>query len=260
MRDQEMTSLNEAVRRYWEAEPNGTGQFVAPQSGVDRVAWFEAIEARRYGLEPFIHSAAQFTRFRGKELLEIGVGAGTDHLQWARAGAFCHGVDITEAGVALTREHLALYGFGSALQVINAETLPYPDSTFDAVYSWGVIHHSEHPEVMVDEIHRVLRPGGVFIGMMYARHSLVALKLWVRHGLFRLRPFKSLRDVIWNHMESVGTKAYTRRELQSMFAAYDDVTLEQVATPYDRARLPGWLRGRVPDRLGWFIVIHATRR
>jgi 2-polyprenyl-3-methyl-5-hydroxy-6-metoxy-1,4-benzoquinol methylase len=72
---------------------------------------------------------------------EVGVGAGTDHLQWARAGALCHGVDLTDAAIETTRARLAHYGFTSELRRVDAETLPFPDDTFDVVWSWGVIHH-----------------------------------------------------------------------------------------------------------------------
>lgn len=252
------SELNQRVREYWESEPNGTAPSVAPLEG-DRSSWFKAIEARRYELEPFIRAAAQFERYSGKRLLEIGVGVGTDHLQWARAGAICHGVDITDAAVALTKEHLGLHGFQSDLRVSDAETLPFPDESFDIVYSWGVIHHAESPARIVDEVFRVLRPGGVFVGMVYARHSVVALKLWIRHGLLKLRPLRSLRDVIWHHMESLGTKAYTRSEVESLFGRFRLVRLEQVATPYDRTRIPRFLAPLVPARFGWFMVIHATR-
>src|SRR2546430_8987572 len=136
--------------------------------------WFERIEDHRYQLIPHIHAVAQFTRHRGKKILEIGVGAGTDHLQWARAGARCVGVDLTDAAIELTRAHLAMHGFESDLRRADAEALPFPDESFDLVYSWGVIHHSEQPAEIVSEIHRVLRPGGTFIGMLYGRRSVVA--------------------------------------------------------------------------------------
>ncbi|MBI3724778.1 class I SAM-dependent methyltransferase, partial [bacterium] len=164
--------LNDQVRRYWEREPCGTSQELTGELEPRSLAWFERVEEHRYAVEPFIHSVAQFTRHHGKKLLEVGVGAGTDHLQWARAGLECHGVDLTDAAIETTRARLAAYGFESELRRIDAESLPFEDASFDLVYSWGVIHHSESPRKIVSEIHRVLRPGGTFIGMMYGRRSL----------------------------------------------------------------------------------------
>jgi SAM-dependent methyltransferase len=251
--------INERVRDYWEAEPCGTAPFIVGDLEQGTREWFERIEELRYAIEPEIHAHAQFTRHRGKKLLEIGVGAGTDHLQWARAGAICHGVDLTDAAVEVTRRRLALYGFESQLQRCDAESLPFPDSYFDVVYSWGVIHHTEHPDRIVSEIHRVLQPGGTFIGMLYGRRSPAALKLWLRRGLLRGRPWLSLRQVIWDNMESVGTKAYTARELRELFAGFRHVQAQPVITHYDRLRVPRWIAEALPDRWGWFILVRATR-
>src|SRR5690606_3871304 len=191
-----MTTLNDQVRAFWEAGACGTDAELARPLERRSREWFEAIEENRYRLEPFIHGFAQFTRHRGKKILEVGVGAGTDHLQWARAGCECFGVDLTQEAIDTTAARLRLYGFHSTLQRVDAERLPFPDESFDLVYSWGVIHHSERPEAIVAEVHRVLRPGGLFLGMLYNRRALVTLELWVRHALLAGRPWRSFRDVL----------------------------------------------------------------
>jgi len=252
--------LNDEVRAFWEQEPCGTGQTIVGETATGTREYYETIEEHRYRVEPFIHSVVQFTRYHGMTLLEVGVGAGTDHLQWARAGAICHGVDLTEAAIETTRRRFELYGFRSELSHVDAENrLPYPDDTFDVVYSWGVIHHSEHPERIIAEIRRVLKPGGRFIGMMYGRRSVAALKLWIRHGLLKGRPSRSFADVIWYHVESVGTKAYTQTELAHLLSAFRDVELIPMITPYDTLRLPGWLTQFLPGRCGWFIGFRTIK-
>jgi ubiquinone/menaquinone biosynthesis C-methylase UbiE len=219
--------------------------------------WYERIEEHRYRLEPYIHAVAQFSRYRGKRLLEIGVGAGTDHLQWARAGAECSGVDLTDAAITLTRERLALYGQESTLQRLDAETLPFADASFEVVYSWGVIHHSEHPAAIVSEVRRVLRPGGVFIGMVYARHSVVAVKVWLKNALLRGRPWRTFADVLSHHMESVGTKAYTPREVRALLSGFRRVELLRCITPYDTNRFPAVMSQFFPDAWGWNLCFRA---
>jgi ubiquinone/menaquinone biosynthesis C-methylase UbiE len=251
--------LVEQVRTYWEGEPCGTSPQIVGDLAPMSPEWFERIEEHRYAVEPFIHSIAQFTRHRGKRLLEVGVGAGTDHLQWARAGALCHGVDLTDAAIETTRARLAHYGLASQLRRVDAERLPFEDGSFDVVYSWGVIHHAERPEGVVAEIHRVLRPGGTFVGMLYSRRSLVGLRFWLKFGLLAGRPLRSFADVIWHHMESIGTRAYTRRELRALFGAFGSVQTIPLLTPYDTASLPGWLAHLLPDALGWFIAVRAIK-
>src|SRR6266478_3269862 len=216
-----------AVKAYWEREPCGTSPWITGEKERQSAEWFKSVERHRYEQEPHIPEVARFERGKGARLLEIGVGAGVDHLQWAKAGAVCHGVDLT-------------------------------DASFDIVYSWGVIHHSERPEKIVDEIHRVLRPGGKFIGMLYKRHSLVTYKLWVRNALLTGRPERSLADVLANHMESEGTKAYQPDELRAMFGRFGTTSVRAIATVYDRKWL-GPLGRFVPDFLGWNLAVEAVK-
>ena len=145
------------------------------------------------------------------------------------------------------------------LQRIDAETLPFPDGYFDVVYSWGVIHHSAHPEQIIREIRRVLKPDGRFIGMMYARHSLVVLKLWVKHALLKGRPWRSWADLVAHHMESPGTKAYTVSELNKLWFEFSSCETTQILTPYDGNRFPRCLRRWFRDRWGFFIAVHARK-
>ena len=252
-------ALNELVKSYWERVPCGTGESITRGLEPGTRQWYEQVERHRYELEPCIHAMAQFTRHRGKKLLEVGVGAGTDHLQWARAGCECYGVDITDAAIETTRAHLALYGLESDLQRVDAEELPFPDGSFDIVYSWGVIHHSEHPEQIIAEVRRVLRPGGEFIGMLYGRRSPLAFKEWVKNALLRGRPWRSFSDVLWNHVESIGTKAYTVRELETMFSSFGTVSCKPMITPYDTDKWPRWVSRHFPEDWGWFIGVTARK-
>lgn len=255
----ETVTLNDEVRSYWEAEPCGTAPVITGTLEPRTREWFERVEEHRYTVEPYIHSIAQFTRHHGQMLLEVGVGAGTDHLQWARAGAICHGVDLTEAGIETTRARLATYGFTSNLQRVDAETLPFADGTFDVVYSWGVVHHSERPEAIVREIWRVLKPGGVFKGMVYGLYSPNSVRFWVKHALLRGRPWRSLRDVVWEHVESVGTQAYTNEGVRKLLSPFSRVELERVSTVYDGEKLPRFVARALPDRFGWFIPFRAYK-
>ena len=142
---------------------------------------------------------------------------------------------------------------------IDAEVLPFEDESFDLVYSWGVIHHSKHPDFIIQEIKRVLKNNGSFIGMMYGRRSLLALKLWVKHALFQGKLNRSLQDVIWHHMESIGTKAYTPNELREIFSGFKQFNTESIITPYDKNKFPKWISKFFPGSWGWFIIIKAVK-
>lgn len=256
-------TLNEQVQDYWEGGngygPCGTDPEIVGDNEQFSKEWFEAVENHRYEVEPFIHSIAQFTRYKGKRVLEIGVGAGTDHLQWARVGADLYGVDLTDVGILTTGKRLETYGLSSKLQRIDAEILPFEDEYFDVVYSWGVIHHSEFPENIIKEIRRILKPSGQFIGMLYQRPSLTTFRVWLKHGLFKGKPFRSFRDVLYNHVESIGTKAYTQDEVRTLYSAFQNVKITPLLTIGDTHKLPKWFVNVLPNSLGWFLGIRATR-
>jgi hypothetical protein len=95
--------------------------------------------------------------------------------------------------------------------------------------------------------------------MMYGRHSLVAVRLWITHALLKGRPFRSVRDVVWNHMESLGTKAYTHAELKTMFRVFREIEILPILTKYDIAGWPNWLTRFIPKDWGWFIGITAIK-
>jgi len=160
--------LKERVRTFWQAHPCGT-KFSDAEIGTR--AFFERIEAHRYEKEWHIPAAANFANTRGLRVLEIGCGLGTDGAQFAKAGADYTGVDLTNAAIELARRRFELFGLTGKLQVADAENLDFPDESFDVVYSHGVLHHTPDIDAAVQEIHRVLKPGGRAIVMLYHRGS-----------------------------------------------------------------------------------------
>ena len=253
------SNLNQVVREYWEKEVCGTSSYVTGEMAKRTHEYFESIEEHRYRLEPFIHSVGQFTRWHGKKILEIGVGAGTDHLQFARAGAVCYGVDLTNAAIKTTKSRFKLYGFKSELHKVDAEKLPFDDGSFDLIYSWGVIHHSEHPDMIIKEIYRVLRPGGLFIGMMYNRRSVFYFKKWIKHALLKGKPWLSYKKVIWHNHENLGTKAYTISELKMFFSEYKNFSTQTFLTESDTQRFPRCLHRFFPDSWGHYVTLRGLK-
>jgi len=107
----------------------------------------------------------------------------------------------------------------------DGEALPFDDNSFDIVYSWGVLHHSPDTEKAIEEVYRVLRPGGRSCIMIYHNPSIVGIALWFQYALFRGRPFQRLRDIYANYLESPGTKAYSRREAAILFRQFSSVEM-----------------------------------
>jgi ubiquinone/menaquinone biosynthesis C-methylase UbiE len=211
------SNLKAVVRQFWNAASCGE-VYAAGAEGRQR---FSKHADARYRLEPYIRGFARFEEGSGRDVLEIGIGMGADHLEWARNGPRrLAGIDLTPGAVAWTTERLAAYGLMSELEEADAEHLPFPDNSFDIIYSWGVLHHSPDTPLAFREAHRVLRPGGTLRAMVYHRPSIVGMMLWARYGLATGHPARSLTDIYAHHLESPGTKGYTVAEARRLVALF----------------------------------------
>jgi ubiquinone/menaquinone biosynthesis C-methylase UbiE len=180
-------NLKERVREFWQANPCGT-KFADAPPGSRR--FYELVEDHRYQKEWHIPQAAGFASANGLKVLEIGCGLGTDGAQFAEAGADYTGVDLTDAAIELARKRFELFNLPGEFQTADAENLDFEDDSFDLVYSHGVLHHTPDTERAVREIHRILRPGGRAVVMLYHRDSYnyrVNISLLRRAGAQMLR-------------------------------------------------------------------------
>ena len=217
MSNLEVSGLKSEVQKFWNRLSCDTQVASAPKFSRE---YFEQIEVFRYRDQPFVHAFAQFSRYRGKRVIEVGFGAGTDFIQWLRAGASATGVDLTPEALDNLTHRIGVYQLPAPKQIMvaDAEQLPFDSNSFDLGYSFGVLHHSPDTEKAIAELVRVVSPGGEIKIMLYNRHSICVFNQWVKSGLARGKPFQSLSKVLWHHFESVGTKAYTRNELKCIFA------------------------------------------
>jgi SAM-dependent methyltransferase len=266
----------ERVRRFWEAASCGEEAYALGDSPQAR---YEAQADSRYSLEPYVRSFARFDEGRGRDVLEIGVGMGADHLEWAKSGPHSlTGIDLTPRAVEHTRARFGLHSnLLSNLHVADAEQLPFADESFDLVYSYGVLHHSPDTPRAVQEVKRVLRPGGVARVMVYHKWSMVGYMLWIRYALLAGRPTRTLADVYAHHLESPGTKAYTVGEARALFAGFSRITVQPQLQFGDllegavgqrhrglllkaaKAVYPRWLIRRAFRRHGLALHIEATK-
>jgi SAM-dependent methyltransferase len=211
----------ENVREFWDRAPCGEiyAEGESPEEGL------RLQSEARFTLEPYIHDFARFPDGRGKDVLEIGVGMGIDHLEWAKSQPrSLSGVDLTPKAVEYTQSRLRSLGFSSEVQVADAEALPFSAESFDLVYSYGVLHHTPDTERAVAEVHRVLRRSGTARIMLYHKPSLVGLMLWSRYALLVGKPWRGLDAIYAAHLESPGTRAFSVRGARKLFAAFSSAT------------------------------------
>jgi ubiquinone/menaquinone biosynthesis C-methylase UbiE len=256
------------VKDYWENKVCGAVYGGIREEGrvnLDKMA------KARYELEPFILPFVDFPAWKGKRILEIGVGGGVDFSGWVFGGADATGIDLTEAGVQMTRQRLKELGLSNGnyrLAVADAENLAFPDETFDLVYSWGVLHHSPDTPKAFREACRVTKRGGEFRGLIYHAHCWVGLMFWFRYSLLTARPWKSPRQAMFEHLESPGTKTYTKRETEALLRGagfkHWDIRFQLsigdllTNTPRDKYRSPIYkLVWRLYPR--WFVKMMGNR-
>ena len=139
------------VRQYWDNRPCNIRH---SDKTVGSKEYFDEVEKRKYFVEPHIPSFAQFSAWRGKRVLEIGCGIGTDAVNFARAGAELNVVDISGQSLQLCRKRFEVYGLKAGFYCGDAEHLSsfLPAKKYDLIYSFGAIHHTPDPQKAIEEI------------------------------------------------------------------------------------------------------------
>jgi ubiquinone/menaquinone biosynthesis C-methylase UbiE len=256
------------VQNQWDNNP--CGSHYAKDAPLHTLDWFLEVERYRYQeYAPWMNEVMEFTKHKGSKVLEIGGGLGTDLVQFAKHGAITTDVDLSSGHLSLARENFKLRGLSGTFVHHDAEVLPFSDEIFDVVYSNGVIHHTPNTQGVVEEIFRVLKPGGKAIVMVYAENSLhywrnLVTVLGLRQHM--LESF-SISEIMSRHVEITENdarplvKVYTTRRLKSLFRKFDRVSVVQrqmvaaeVPVALSWVPLP-WLGGL----MGWNLILKAYK-
>jgi glycosyltransferase involved in cell wall biosynthesis/ubiquinone/menaquinone biosynthesis C-methylase UbiE len=262
-------AYKEQVQDQWNDNPVGT--HYAKKTEPHTLEWFKEVEAHRYGAyAPWMPSMMEFDRHAGEHVLEIGGGIGTDLSQFATHGAQVTDLDLSAGHLEHAEENFSQRRLHGRFVHHDAESLPFDDDTFDVVYSNGVLHHTPNTRRVVQEIRRVLKPGGKAIVMMYAEHSLHYWRELVgKLGLERdLLKNYSMGEIMSRYVEISQNdarplvKVYTASRLKKLFDGFDSPAV------YKRqlmaSELPDWLKWMPLDvagrLMGWNIIIKATNR
>jgi len=216
----------QTIERFWQEHPCGDSLVGGLQDrfSADYGKFFESYDSWRYSLERHIPGCLDQFDWRGKRVLEIGLGQGAESEQLIRRGALWSGVDLTEESIDRVGARLEARGLHHEhLRQGSVMSLPFDANEFDIVFSHGVLHHV--PDILgaQEEIHRVLRPGGRLVMMLYARRSLnyqVSIRLLRRAivaGAYPLRHALRHRmpKILASHLanaEALGLRRYLRLE------------------------------------------------
>ncbi|MBA4319680.1 MAG: class I SAM-dependent methyltransferase [Flavobacterium sp.] len=197
----------EKVKKYWDERPCNIRH---SQSKIGTRQYFNEVERRKYFVEPHIPRFAEFEKWRGKKVLEIGCGIGTDTINFARSGAQVTATDISEKSLDLMRQRARVFGLEDKIKFYcgNAEKLSefVPVEPYDLIYSFGVIHHTPNPGRVIEEIRKYVYSGSVIKIMVYHRYSWKVLWILLTYGK---GAFWKLDELIAQNSEAQGGSPVT---------------------------------------------------
>jgi ubiquinone/menaquinone biosynthesis C-methylase UbiE len=215
------------IQRYWNERIHDLEMTEHP---VGSREFFADLDDYRFDKLHYLPRLVNFAGYRGRQVLEVGCGIGTDLVRFAKGGAIVTGVDLSQTAIDLARSNFEWNGVTAReLRVANAETLPYSDNAFDVVYGHGVLQYTADPKRLVRECHRVLRPGGEAIFMVYNRIS------W-------LNAMSKLTKVPLEHEDAPVLRKYSIAEFRSLLSRFDEVKIVPERFPV-KSRLHGGLKG-----------------
>jgi ubiquinone/menaquinone biosynthesis C-methylase UbiE len=217
----------EQIRQYWNTRIHDLEMTDKP---VGSLEFFDDLDEYRFDKLRYLPQLVDFGGFRGHTLLEVGCGIGTDLVRFARGGALVTGVDLSQTAIDMATKNFALHGLAPVeLRVANAEALPYADNSFDHVYGHGVIQYTADPAQLIRECHRVLKPGGTGIFMVYNRVS------W-------LNALSKVMKVALEHEDAPCLRKFSIGEFRTLLAPFSDVRIVPERFPV-KSRLHGGWKG-----------------
>jgi SAM-dependent methyltransferase len=213
-----------SVRRYWDGHIHDLEITTHPAGSP---GFFADLDAYHFEKLHHLLDLIDFNAWAGKDVLDVGCGAGVEVVRFARGGAHAVGADLSANAVALTAENLRHQHLHARLVTADGETLPFPDGSFDFVYAHGVIQYAANDAAVVAECHRVLRPGGTAIFQVYNRIS------W-------LNALSAIMRVPLEHEDAPVLRRYSIGEFHTCLRAFAVVRIIPERFPVKSRLHKGW--------------------
>jgi ubiquinone/menaquinone biosynthesis C-methylase UbiE len=194
---------------------------------VGTPGFFQQLDEYRYDKLKYLPRLVDFSSYKGKNLLEVGCGPGIDMVRFARGGAKVTGIDLSKTALDLACSNLEQSGQNADLQVMSGECMQFADNTFDVVYAHGVLQYTADTEKMIAEIHRVLRPGGEAIMMVYNKYSWLNL-------------MRNVTKVPLEHEDAPVLRKFSVSELKQLLRPFQDYRIIPERFPVKTKLHSGW--------------------
>ncbi len=264
----------EKVRGFWDARPcniRHSSQVIGTRE------YFDEVERRKYFIEPHIPPFAEFPKWKDKRVLEIGCGIGTDTINLARAGARVTALDLSEASLTIARKRADVFGLSERIRFYcgDAEELDrvVPIEPYDLVYSFGVIHHTPHPDRVVQHIKKYMTPRSELRVMVYSKASYKVFWIMKEAGMWDMG---RLDELVARASEAQTgcpvTYTYTLDGVRELLHGFEILEMRKAHiftwdiaayTRYEYRKDPAWANvdenrlAELEKELGWHILVRA---
>jgi len=254
----DQVNLISRIAAYWDEHIHDLSITTYP---VGTREFFQQLDEYRYDKLNYLPRLVDVSTYQGKSLLEVGCGAGIDLVRFARAGAIATGIDLSTTAIELARKNIEQNGLKADLWVMNGESMQFPDNSFDVVYAHGVLQYTADVEKMVAEIHRVVKPGGEVVVMVYNRNSWLNL-------------MRRVTKVSLEHEDAPVLKKYSISELKQFLKPFKNYRIIPERFPVKTKLHSGWKARLFNDvfvgtfnlmpkalvrPLGWHLMAFATK-
>jgi len=254
-----MTATIEDVKKFWNDRPCNVRH---SKKEIGTKEYYDEVERKRYTAEPHIPNFADFESWQGKKVLEIGCGMATEGINFARSGAEYSGTDLSAESLDLAKKRFEVYNKEGKFYLGNSEKLSsfLPIEKYDLIYSFGVIHHSPHPEKIISEIKKYMHENSVLKIMLYASES------WKNYMI------ESGFDQPEAQYGCPIANTYTKDEVKTLLEGFEVVSIEQdhifpyKIESYKQGKyekqpwfesMPPEIFGVLKKNLGWHLLITA---
>jgi ubiquinone/menaquinone biosynthesis C-methylase UbiE len=216
--------LIKIIAHYWDEHIHDLS---VTTHAVGTPGFFQQLDEYRYDKLNYLPRLVDFSSYKGKNLLEVGCGAGIDLVRFARGGAHVTGIDLSETAIDLACKNFEQSEQNADLRVMNGECMQFADNIFDVVYAHGVLQYTADTEKMIAEIHRVLKPGGEAIMMVYNKYSWLNL-------------MRNATKVPLEHEDAPVLKKFSVSELKQLLRPFQDYRIIPERFPVKTKLHSGW--------------------
>ncbi len=219
----------EDVKNFWNKRPCNIRHSTKV---VGTKEYFDEVETRKYLVEPHIPKFAEFDKWNGKKVLEIGCGIGTDSINFARSGAYITCTDLSEESLLLCQKRFKVYELSTAawLYEVNAEELDskVPIGKYDLIYSFGVIHHSPNPEKIIDQLSKYMDKNSEARIMLYNKYSWKSLEFFLTNGWkFGFNWSRTIEYYAEAQLGCPVAYTYTKKGIEKLLQNYEIISIKK---------------------------------